>query len=360
MEIMKIFRQRRLTDDWDWIPSDEEAPRAINSEEWEKADRIDLTVLPAGTLVDLSESDTMVNYLIQAAGNGKIKLWLNGQKGCFIGPATRLGNEGIISASLVHFPYFRWYKDELVDYLLPKEMGWVQNFRFFRISRPGKQTGTEKTTTPNPDKAMTGQESTDRVMKTTALPPIEDFRTTMGAISTVWSKYKTSQSTVMPPITANIITSYSLRLMFLLDGHQNMNFTQSVVGPWTTTLREIYEFFDKGSQAKGSNRRSQYNKTATDVGNLIEGLRARITGGSMNAKGGIDFNPAQMSMEIKNPAVGKEGIASSREAGLAMTPDFSIDPAQVTGATFTIRTMTTVTNLPLILGLNQPAQSNEG
>jgi hypothetical protein len=32
-----------------------------------------------------------------------------------------------------------------------------------------------------------------------------------------------------------------------------------------------------------------------------------------------------------------------------------IDAAQITGATFTIRTMTPVTNLPQILGLNEPA-----
>ena len=41
------------------------------------------------------------------------------------------------------------------------------------------------------------------------------------------------------------------------------------------------------------------------------------------------------------------------EERLATTPDFSIDPAQVRGVTFTIRQMTPVTNLPQILGLNQ-------
>jgi len=35
-----------------------------------------------------------------------------------------------------------------------------------------------------------------------------------------------------------------------------------------------------------------------------------------------------------------------------------IDAAQVTGASFTIRTMTPVTNLPLILGLNQEPSNN--
>ena len=63
-------------------------------------------------------------------------------------------------------------------------------------------------------------------------------------------------------------------------------------------------------------------------------------------KGGIDLNPAQMSMQVK-----KEG-----EDFKFNFNGTEIDAAQVTGATFTIRTMTPVTNLPLILGLNfEPA-----
>ena len=65
--------------------------------------------------------------------------------------------------------------------------------------------------------------------------------------------------------------------------------------------------------------------------------------GAMKAKGGIDLNPAQMSMQVK-----KEG-----ENFKFNLNGMEIDAAQVTGATFTIRTMTPVTNLPMILGLNQ-------
>jgi N-methylhydantoinase B/oxoprolinase/acetone carboxylase alpha subunit len=63
----------------------------------------------------------------------------------------------------------------------------------------------------------------------------------------------------------------------------------------------------------------------------------------MNSTGGIDFNPAQMSMQVK-------------KQGEDFKFDFNgteIDAAQVTGATFTIRTMTPVTNLSLILGLTR-------
>ena len=59
--------------------------------------------------------------------------------------------------------------------------------------------------------------------------------------------------------------------------------------------------------------------------------------------GGIDLNPAQMSMQVK-------------EEGEDFKFDFNgtgIDAAQVTGATFTIHTMTPATNMPLILGLIQ-------
>ena len=65
---------------------------------------------------------------------------------------------------------------------------------------------------------------------------------------------------------------------------------------------------------------------------------------AMNAQGpgGIDFNPAQMSMQVK-----KEG-----EDFKFNFNGTEIDAAQVTGATFIIRTMTPVTDLPLILGLS--------
>jgi hypothetical protein len=64
--------------------------------------------------------------------------------------------------------------------------------------------------------------------------------------------------------------------------------------------------------------------------------------------GGIDLGPAQMSIQIK-----KEG-----ESFKFNFNGTEIDAAQVTGATFTIRTMTPVTNLPQILGLNQEPADN--
>jgi hypothetical protein len=94
--------------------------------------------------------------------------------------------------------------------------------------------------------------------------------------------------------------------------------------------------------------------------------------------GGIDLNPAQMRMEIEDRSPTKTfGDDNGRSAfgddnGRSAFGDdilssasgndasFTIDPAQVTGATFTIRTMTPVTNLPQILGLNlEPANKPE-
>ncbi len=61
-------------------------------------------------------------------------------------------------------------------------------------------------------------------------------------------------------------------------------------------------------------------------------------------QGGIDFNPTQMSLQIKN---------GDSHQFLAKWPEneMEIDAAQVTGATFTIRQMTPVTNLPQVLGV---------
>jgi len=66
--------------------------------------------------------------------------------------------------------------------------------------------------------------------------------------------------------------------------------------------------------------------------------------GQNSKTGGIDFDPAQMSMLVK-------------KSGQDFKFDFNgteIDAAQVTGATFTIRTMTPVINLSMELGLSSP------
>jgi aryl-alcohol dehydrogenase-like predicted oxidoreductase/CheY-like chemotaxis protein len=60
-------------------------------------------------------------------------------------------------------------------------------------------------------------------------------------------------------------------------------------------------------------------------------------------KGGIDLNPAQMSMQVKKDGQDFKFNFNGTE----------IDAAQVTGATFTIRTMTPVTNLQEILGISR-------
>ena len=58
-------------------------------------------------------------------------------------------------------------------------------------------------------------------------------------------------------------------------------------------------------------------------------------------EGGIDLNPAQMSLQTK-----REGEDFKFDFN-----GIEIDATQVTGTTFIIRTMTPVTNLPQILGL---------
>jgi hypothetical protein len=75
---------------------------------------------------------------------------------------------------------------------------------------------------------------------------------------------------------------------------------------------------------------------ANDLGFVDDALMKTNTGG-------IDLNPAQMSMQIKNDG---EDFKFNINGTV-------IDAAQVIGAAFTIQTITPVTNLSQILGLNQ-------
>ena len=58
-------------------------------------------------------------------------------------------------------------------------------------------------------------------------------------------------------------------------------------------------------------------------------------------EGGIDFNPAQMSMQVKGRGEDFKFDWNGQ----------TFDAAQITGVTFKIETMTTVTDLSLALGL---------
>jgi len=69
--------------------------------------------------------------------------------------------------------------------------------------------------------------------------------------------------------------------------------------------------------------------------------------GTVDTKGGIDLNPAQMSMQVK-----KEGEDFKFDFNGS-----EIDAAEVTGATFTIRQMTPVVNLPQVLRLNNASST---
>jgi hypothetical protein len=64
---------------------------------------------------------------------------------------------------------------------------------------------------------------------------------------------------------------------------------------------------------------------------------------NQNSTGGIDLNPAQMTVETK-----KEGGDFKFEWN-----GQTFNAAQVTGVTFTIRAMTPVVDLPGVLGLSR-------
>ena len=96
-------------------------------------------------------------------------------------------------------------------------------------------------------------------------------------------------------------------------------------------LREFSKYYKKGSATSRRKSPAMLNPTEN------------------NTKGGIDLNPAQMSMQIK-----KNGEDFKFEFN--GTP---IDAAQVTGVSFTICSMTSVTNLPKIIGLNMKLSENK-
>jgi hypothetical protein len=78
-------------------------------------------------------------------------------------------------------------------------------------------------------------------------------------------------------------------------------------------------------------------------------LSLTVEGKKSITPGGIDLNPAQMSVQVK-----KDGQDFKFEFN-----DTEIDAAQVTGAKFTINTITQVTNLPEALGLNMDLADNK-
>ena len=92
----------------------------------------------------------------------------------------------------------------------------------------------------------------------------------------------------------------------------------------------------------------EYRKTHSNKKEMPPTHKPTSTRGGTNSNGktdhlgGIDLNPSQMSMQIKKQGEDFKFYFNGTQ----------IDAAQVTGATFTIRTMTPVVNLPLELGLN--------
>ncbi|MEI7999571.1 MAG: hypothetical protein WCH62_08735, partial [Candidatus Omnitrophota bacterium] len=122
------------------------------------------------------------------------------------------------------------------------------------------------------DHAMLTQQKASK--DETVRPSIEHFRDTVKALITVWSKYKPSRSNYMRKDTANLIDTYSLRLVNFLQ-NKNMSFSQSEVKLWFTTLENIYASFVSRSKQNGSTRPSQYKRIATNIKILINELKVR-------------------------------------------------------------------------------------
>jgi tRNA A-37 threonylcarbamoyl transferase component Bud32 len=79
--------------------------------------RIDLSTLPIGTMIYLNTVETWVNYTLRIEPNGRVKVWLNGNDGCFEGPVSALFSPGEkpgiieVNKAIYGFQYFSWDVD---------------------------------------------------------------------------------------------------------------------------------------------------------------------------------------------------------------------------------------------------------
>ncbi len=109
---------------------------------------------------------------------------------------------------------------------------------------------------------------------------------------------------------------------------------------WITLNSVLYDTSEKLSglfnrlSANGNEVQVYYSEWDVERGDVPEDK-------AMNAKGGIDLNPAQMDMQVKNEGEGFKFDFNGVE----------IDAAQITGAEFIINEIKPVTNLLLELGL---------
>ncbi|MDP8230202.1 MAG: hypothetical protein P9L93_03770 [Candidatus Gorgyraea atricola] len=120
-------------------------PASYNGDkkDWEKVQSVDLKSLPIGTLVYMKDSETWVSHMVEIVKGGFIKLWVNQNNGCFVGPPRLLNIEGEEKTVLkVHkklgFPYFRWdNKDNLLEFdPIESGDGGITDFSDFYILYP--------------------------------------------------------------------------------------------------------------------------------------------------------------------------------------------------------------------------------
>ena len=124
--------------------------------------------------------------------------------------------------------------------------------------------------------------------------------------------------------------------------------------PMIKALEQLPEFRRVSSYYPKLNSADSIRETRRNImrvlGDFVQVKTSKVDKAMNSEPGGIDLNPAQMSMQVNKD-------------GQDFKFDFNgtgIDAAHVTGATFTIHTMTPATNLPLILGLIQePAERIE-
>jgi len=152
----------------------------------------------------------------------------------------------------------------------------------------------------------------------------------------------------LPP---GVINAAATKISSTLTEWLDKEWPSSKRFPGKTLAIEIPSHTNAGAiQAFFQARPWQYGGNPLDVSFTVKWPPPARLSPSDLENGGIDLNPAQMSMQVK-----KEGQDSKfdfngidTDAAQALTAR-----GAVTGVTVTIRAMTPVTNLPEILGLNK-------
>ncbi|MBD3379217.1 MAG: hypothetical protein GF408_02025, partial [Candidatus Omnitrophica bacterium] len=132
-----------------WKARDEEAPlkdRELSEERSDAREEVDLKAIAPGTIIRMKDPKNWVSYTMRVEEGGMVSIWLVNNRGCFVGPATEIGDNGVIKKNMVlAFPYFLYDESVSPNRLIAFEekrhrpdqlAGWAHSFSEFNVIPP--------------------------------------------------------------------------------------------------------------------------------------------------------------------------------------------------------------------------------